>query len=126
MKVKMKLGDVLNLHHAIKQIIDDSETKIEPLFKFRLLGIMKSISPHIENFQIVRNEKIREYGKENEDGNIFIPSDDTEAITKFSDDLKSTINSDVFVNITKLKANDVFDKGVKADYLLGLYPIIEK
>lgn len=126
MELKMKLNDVLNLYYTIKQIIDNSETKINPLFKFKLLGIMKSISPHIENYEIIRNEKIREYGKENKDGNISIPSDDTESITKFSDELKSLINSDVYINITKLKVSDVFDKGVKADYLLGLYPIIEE
>ena len=30
------------------------------------------------------------------------------------------------INIQKLKPSDVFDKGLPAEYLVGLYPIIEE
>ena len=45
---------------------------------------------------------------------------------KFTNDMNEVINSDVEVNIQKSKATDVFDKGLPADYLVGLYPIIEE
>ena len=45
---------------------------------------------------------------------------------KFTNDLNEVINSDVEVNIQKLKPTDVFDKGLPAEYLVGLYSIIEE
>ncbi len=126
MEIEMKLSDVLNLNQTLKTIIDDTNTKADALLKFKLLGIMKALENHVTNFDIIRNEKIREYGKENEDGNISISSDDKEAIKNLNNDLSSIINSDVSLNITKLKSGDVFNKGIKADYLMNLYPIIEE
>lgn len=126
MEIKLTLGELLNLNHVLKSIIDDSETKIDSLFKFKLLGVMKSIETHVANFETIRNEKINEYGKQTENGSVSIPPEDKEAIRKFNDDLIKLINSEVTVNIAKLKASDVFDKGVNAEYLIGLYPIIEE
>ena len=124
--MKIKLGTVLDLNAMLKAIIDNTELKIDSLLKFKLLGILKNIEIPVNNFEAVRNEKIREYGKENDEGNIGISADDTESMEKFTNDMNEVINSDVEVNIQKLKATDVFDKGLPADYLVGLYPIIEE
>ena len=124
--MKIKLGIVLELNNMLKTIIDNTELKIDSLLKFKLLGILKNIEIPVNNFEAVRNEKIREYGKENDEGNIGISADDTESMEKFTKDMNEVINSDVEVNIQKLKAIDVFDKGLPADYLVGLYPIIEE
>ena len=124
--MKIKLGIVLDLNAMLKAIIDNTELKIDSLLKFKLLGILKNIEIPVNNFETVRNEKIREYGKENDEGNIGISADDTESMEKFTNDLNEVINSEIEVNIQKLKAVDVFDKGLPADYLVGLYPIIEE
>lgn len=124
--MKIKLGTVLELNNVLKNIIDNSSLKIDALFKFKLLGIMKNIEVPVTNFETIRNEKIREYGKENEDGNIAISNDDKDAIAKFTKDLNKIIESDIEVNVQKLKATDIFDKGLPADYLVRLYPIIEE
>ena len=124
--MKIKLGIILDSNNMLKAIIDNTELKIDSLFKFKLLGILKNIEIPVNNFEAVRNEKIREYGKENDEGNIGISADDTESMEKFTNDLNEVINSDVEVNIQKLKAVDVFDKGLPAEYLVGLYPIIEE
>ena len=128
--MKIKLGNVLEINNVLKQIIDNSELKIDALFKFRLLGIMKNLEVPIANFNVIRDEKIKEYGKELEDENgnksIGIDANDKDAIAKFSEDINKVIDSEVDINIEKLKAIDVFDKGLPADYLVGLYPIIEE
>ena len=124
--MKIKLGIVLELNNMLKAIIDNTELKIDSLLKFKLLGILKNIEIPVNNFEAIRNEKIREYGKENDEGNIGISADDTESMEKFTKDMNEVINSDVEVNIQKLKVNDVFDKGLPAEYLVGLYSIIEE
>ena len=122
----MKLSEVLNINNLLKSIIDNNKVKIDPLFKFKLLGIMKSIESDINNFEIIRNEKIREYGKADEEGNIRILTEDEESMKKFTDDMDIVVNSDVDVNFSKLKPSDVFDKGLPAEHLVGLYSIIEE
>ena len=128
--MKIKLGNVLEINNVLKQIIDNSELKIDALFKFRLLGIMKNLEVPIANFNVIRDEKIKEYGKELEDENgnksIGIDANDKDAIAKFSKDINKVIDSEVDVNIEKLKAIDVFDKGLPTEYLVKLYPIIEE
>ena len=128
--MKIKLGNVLEINNVLKQIIDNTELKIDALFKFRLLGIMKNLEVPIANFNVIRDEKIKEYGKELEDENgnksIGIDANDKDAIAKFSKDINKVIDSEVEVNIEKLKAIDVFDKGLPTEYLVKLYPIIEE
>ena len=127
--MKIKLGNILEINNVLKSIIDNTELKIDALFKFKLLGIMKSFEIPIANFEVIRNDKIKEYGKELEDENgntsIGIDANDKDAITKFSKDINKVIDSEVEVNIEKLKAIDVFDKGLPTEYLVKLYPIIE-
>ena len=128
--MKIKLGNVLEINNVLKQIIDNSELKIDALFKFRLLGIMKNLEVPIANFNVIRDEKIKEYGKELEDENgnksIGIDANDKDAIAKFSKDINKVIDLEVEVNIEKLKAIDIFDKGLPTEYLVKLYPIIEE
>ena len=128
--MKIKLGNVLEINNVLKQIIDNSELKIDALFKFRLLGIMKNLEVPIANFNVIRDEKIKEYGKELEDENgnksIGIDTNDKDAMAKFSKDINKVIDSEVEANIEKLKAIDVFDKGLPTEYLVKLYPIIEE
>ena len=124
--MKIKLSNVLELNNMLKAIIDNTELKIDSLLKFKLLGILKNIEIPVNSFDAVRNEKIREYGKENDEGNISISVDDTKSMEKFTNDLNEVINSEVEVNIQKLKPIDIFDKGLPAEYLVGLYSIIEE
>ena len=128
--MKIKLGNVLEINNVLKSIIDNTELKIDALFKFKLLGIMKNLEVPIANFNVIRDEKIKEYGKELEDENgnksIGIDANDKDAIAKFSKDINKVIDSEVEVNIEKLKAIDVFDKGLPTEYLVKLYPIIEE
>ena len=128
--MKIKLGNILEINNVLKSIIDNTELKIDALFKFKLLGIMKSFEIPVTNFEVIRNDKIREYGKELEDENgnksIGIDANDKDAIAKFSEDINKVIESEVDVNIEKLKAIDVFDKGLSTEYLVKLYPIIEE
>ena len=128
--MKIKLGNIWEINNVLKSIIDNSELKIDALFKFRLLGIMKNLEVPIANFNVIRDEKIKEYGKELEDENgnksIGIDANDKDAIAKFSEDINKVIDSEIDVNIEKLKAIDVFDKGLPTEYLVKLYPIIEE
>lgn len=130
--MKITLNDALTLNDIVKNIIDNKDLKISAVFKFRLLGIAKNLELHVSNYNIVRENKIIEYGTEVEDsegnklGNYEIKADDVEAMEKFRKDLDELLQKEVEVNIQKLKVQEVFDAGVPADYLVYLYNIIEE
>lgn len=124
--MKMKLKELMILNQILKNMIDqDTDRKIQTLFKFKILGILKNMENPIANFEIIRNEKIKEYGTEGENGTISIPEDNEEIMKQFTEDLNILMESEVEVPIEKLKVDEVFNAGVPADYLLGLYGIIE-
>ena len=122
----MKLINILNLHSNVKIIIDDTTTKIDALLKFKLLGILKSLEVHNQNFETVRNEKILEYGEENENGGFSVPLDNPEKLDGFNTDIQKLLDSEIEIDIKKIKAVDIIDKGLSADYLMALYDIIEE
>lgn len=121
-----KLIEFIRLNQTIKTIIDDKSLSLEPLFQFRLLGILKKLEPHITNFEIIRNEKIREYGTASEDGALSIPASDTEAMEKFNAAISQVLDGEITVDIEPFAATDVFEQGINAECLLGLYEIMEQ
>lgn len=124
MEIKLKVNEVLGLNHVLKTIIDNDKVKINVLLKFRLLGIMHSIESHIANFEIVKNEKIIEYGEADENGIYQISTDKPDAMENFKKDIRQILDSEVTININMLKPDEVFDQGLTSEYLMGLYPII--
>lgn len=124
MEIKLKVNEVLGLNHVLKTIIDNDKVKINVLLKFRLLGIMHSIESHIANFEIVKNEKIIEFGEADENGNYQISTDKPDAMENFKKDIRQVLDSEVTININMLKPDEVFDQGLTSEYLMGLYPII--
>lgn len=120
----MTLLDVLNIHGTIRDIID-KETKTDYRVKFRLLGILHELDGPVKDFERIRNEKIREYGKEDEEGNIAIDTKDTDTLKKFNQDIQELLLEEINVTITRLRAGDIFDSGLDAKYLVELYPVIE-
>lgn len=121
----LKLAEIIDLNGILKRIIDTKEFDLSPLFKFKLLGIMKLLEIHVINFEMIKNDKIREYGKEKDDNTISIDIDDTESVEKYKRDIDPLLNSKIKVDIQKLKAVDVFNENLSSDYLVALYPIIE-
>lgn len=126
MDLTLKLYEVLGLSQSLKAIIDDTESDVDSVLKLKLLGIAKTIETHTVNFETIRNKKIVEYGKQLDDGTFTISAEDTKSLEKFNKDLLEILSDDVVISIDKLKSIDVFDKGVKAEFLINLYPIIEE
>lgn len=126
----MKLNEVLQLDAVIKSIIDSKELAVSAVFKFRLLGILKSIETHVNNYEIIRIEKVKQYGKQtlDENGNMIDckvePNTENEKLFRL--DIEEILNTDVVVDIQKLKLKETFDSGLPTNYLLHLYPIMEQ
>lgn len=124
--MKMKVRELIVLNQFIKNLIDcDTEQKIQTVFKFKLLGILKNMEIPIANFEIIRNEKIKEYGIEDENGMISIPEENESLMKQFTEDLNELLESEVSFPVEKLNIDEVFLAGVSAEDLVGLYGIME-
>lgn len=124
MKKKIRLAEILSINAAIKAIIDNESLEVSPLLKFKLLGIMKCLEPFIMNYETVKNEAVRKYGKTDENGNIEVSPKDSESWKAFMEELNPVINSEADVELTPLKPEEIFNSGVTSDYLMKLYSII--
>lgn len=124
--MKMKVRELIVLNQFIKNLIDrDAEQNIQTVFKFKLLGILKNMEIPITNFEMIRNEKIKEYGTEDENGMVSIPEENESLMKQFTEDLNELLESEVHIPIEKLNIDEVFQAGILADDLVGLYGIIE-
>lgn len=138
----MKVVDILNYNRAIKMIIDNADN-VNSLVKFKLLGMLKQFEPVVQNFEIIREEKIKEYGTVDDQGRtgIFEPKEEDfetvtdfeeahkkfeEVLTNFNKDLDSVLNSESEIEITKFKYTDIMDAGLSSDYLMVIYDLIEE
>lgn len=138
----MTVNEVLNYNQIIKVIIDNA-TDVNALIKFKLLGMCKQFEPIVDNFERVRQDKIREFGTKSDDGNIGIipPEKDSfesdedfdkaqeefnNAVAKFNKAIEEVANSEVKIEIEKFKSSDIMDAGLPADYLLAIYDLIEE
>lgn len=125
--MEIKLNDALNIFSVIKDIIDNKKYDLSTTCQFRLLGIMKALEPNVVNFETIRNQKIQEYGKSDDEGNISIAKDDIDAINNFSKDISNLLNESVIVNTDKkIKADEIIEKEIDTTTLMLLYPFIEE
>ena len=123
--MQIKLHKVMKLNDVLKNIINNKDYKLDVVTKFQMLGILKEFEAPLMNIETIRNEKIIEYGKTNEEGNVFIDQTDTENMGKFIADMNALMNSDVELDINPLDAKTVSDIGLSADELMTLYDIME-
>lgn len=127
MEIKLKLRDLLKANYALENILDNHENeKIDALFKFKILGILKEFEKYVSNYNQIRNEKIQLYGKQDKNGDTIIPLEDTEAIQKFGNELNPILDSEVQINLQSLEPEDIFARNLHAKILIALYPIIKE
>lgn len=125
--MEIKLNDALNTFSVIKDIIDNKKYDLSTTCQFRLLGIMKALEPNVVNFEIIRNQKIQEYGKSDGKGNISILEEDENAIERFKKDITNLLNESVIINTDiKIKADEIIEKEIDTTILMLLYPFIEE
>ena len=138
----LTVGKVMNYNKIIKAIVDNA-TDVNALVKFRLLGMCKQFELIVANFEIVRDEKIKQYGTVKDNGNIGIITpvrtdfeNDEEfneamenfknTVDKFNKEIAEVLESDSKLKLTKFKYTDIMDAGLPSDYLLAIYDLIEE
>lgn len=138
----MTINDVLNYNKAIMTIIDNINN-MPALVKFKMLGMCKQFEPIVSNFDSIRQDKIRQYSNNKEEGSsgIIMPNKDDfenddeytkavaeyeDCIKKFTDDIKELLNSEADITVKKFKVDEIMNVGIPSEYLISIYDLMEE
>jgi hypothetical protein len=131
MKKIMKLYEATNIYEITKGIIENNDSNITSLSKFKLLGIIRSFSGIYTDYDQTRQDLVKKYGEPvlddegNETGNIEIKKD-SENIDKFVEEMNILRNQNIDVEFTSMTVDELFSLGLSAESYTIFMPIVEE
>ena len=131
MKKTMKLYEATNIYEITKGIIENKDSDITSLSKFKLLGIIRSFSGIYTDYEQTRQDLVKKYGepvlddKGNETGNIEIKKD-SENMDKFIEEMNVLRNQNIDMEFTSMTVDELFSLGLSAELYTIFMPIVEE
>lgn len=131
MKKTMKLYEATNIYEITKGIIEDNDSNITSLSKFKLLGIIRSFSGIYTDYDQTRQDLVKKYGEPvlddegNKTGNIEIKKD-SENMDKFVEEMNILRNQNIDVEFTSMTVDELFSLGLSAELYTIFMPIVEE
>lgn len=131
MKKILKLYEATNIYEITKGIIENNDSNITSLSKFKLLGIIRSFSGIYTDYDQTRQDLIRKYGEPvlddegNKTGNIEIKKD-SENMDKFVEEMNILRNQNIDVEFTSMTVDELFSLGLSAELYTIFIPIVEE
>lgn len=131
MKKTMKLYEATNIYEITKGIIENNDSNITSLSKFKLLGIIRNFSGIYTDYDQTRQDLVKKYGEPvlddegNETGNIEIKKD-SENMDKFVEEMNVLRNQNIDVEFTSMTVDELFSLGLSAELYTIFVPIVEE
>ena len=131
MKKTMKLYEATNIYEITKGIIENKDSNITSLSKFKLLGIIRSFSGIYTDYEQTRQDLVKKYGEPvldkegNKTGNIEIKKD-SENMDKFVEEMNVLRNQNIDVEFTSMTVDELFNLGLSAELYTIFVPIVEE
>nr|DAG69174.1 MAG TPA: Protein of unknown function (DUF1617) [Caudoviricetes sp.] len=131
MKKTMKLYEATNIYEITKGIIENKDSDITSLSKFKLLGIIRSFSGIYTDYEQTRQDLVKKYGEPvldkegNKTGNIEIKKD-SENMDKFVEEMNVLRNQNIDVEFTSMTVDELFSLGLSAELYTIFVPIVEE
>ena len=131
MKKTMKLYEATNIYEITKAIIDNNDSNITSLSKFKLLGIIRSFSGIYTDYDQTRQDLVKKYGEPvlddegNKTGNIEIKKD-SENMDKFVEEMNVLRNQNIDVEFTSMTVDELFSLGLSAELYTIFVPMVEE
>lgn len=131
MKKTMKLYEATNIYEITKGIIENKDSDITSISKFRLLGIIRSFSGIYTDYEQTRQDLVKKYGEPvldkegNKTGNIEIKKD-SENMDKFVEEMNVLRNQNIDVEFTSMTVDELFSLGLSAELYTIFVPVVEE
>ena len=131
MKKTMKLYEATNIYEITKGIIENNDSNITSLSKFKLLGIIRNFSGIYADYDQTRQDLVKKYGEPvldeegNKTGNIEIKKD-SENMDKFVEEMNVLRSQNIDVEFTSMTVDELFSLGLSAELYTIFVPIVEE
>jgi hypothetical protein len=112
--MKIKLLDIVNNVSNLKEL---QEIKLPVKAGYRLMRLVNRLDPILKSYDEKRNELVKEYGDQQEDGNIAVK--DPEKTKLFMDKLKDLLSIEEEVEFTPFNIDDLGDVKVETKLLIN-------
>lgn len=99
--MKLTNGAIYDIREAVQKFSDAKGRTAFVLFR-----ALRKLQEEIQDCENQKNELIKKYGKENEDGSISISQDDKEASQKFFSEFGPILNFEIDVELPLMSEAD--------------------
>ena len=99
--MKLTNGAIYDIREAVQKFSDAKGRTAFVLFR-----ALRKLQEEIQDCENQKNELIKKYGKENEDGSISISQDDKEASQKFFSEFGPILNFEIDVELPLMSETD--------------------
>lgn len=99
--MKLTNGAIYDIREAVQKFSDAKGRTAFVLFR-----ALRKLQEEIQDCENQKNELIKKYGKENEDGSISISQDDKEASQKFFAEFGPILNFEIDVELPLMSEDD--------------------
>lgn len=100
----LKNSQILASESALSKLLN---TPLPAKQAYNIKKTMKSIQEKLKDVLETRNEIIKKYGIEKEDGSVEIPAEDVEAKKKFIEEYQQIINLEEDVDVRQLSIDEL-------------------
>lgn len=118
--MNLQCKDIFVLYETLMKIKD---SKVPVTTGFAIVRNIKALAPEYESIMEMRNSIIRSYGEDLGNGQISVPDDKLAAANA---ELNKVLDTEVEVNLTKLKLSQLENLELSIEDIEKLYPIIEE
>ena len=129
MKKTMKLYELTNIYEVAKNIIENKNSTITSLSKFKLLGVIRSFSGIYNDYEQTRQDLVKKYGEPvldgegKETGNIEVKRD-SENMNKFVEEMNILRNQNIDVEFNAITVEELFKMELSAEICAVFMPIV--
>lgn len=118
----LKAKDVIKKFDTISKLIDNKSITNVSL-KYKLLTLLHNLEPHKDNISKLRDELVKKYGNEQEDGSYVLKESD-ENFKNYLEETANLLNTEIEIfDYPKITFSEIVNKIPNED-LLSLYEFI--
>jgi hypothetical protein len=150
LKIKLKLGEILQLESEINGLVNQESGKIiyegflkqnlSIILKYGLNELSELLKTERKKVEVLRDELIKKYGEENNEGSIFVKMYDeiedeegnvigkkfNEKYLKFEEEYSVFLNVEKEIEYPEITKEDLKDSGKSNDDYRILFKLIRK
>ena len=125
--IKVKIADIINGTEVLRKL---AQADFKAKTAWQIARLLKSTEAEIQGFQEARNTLVNKYGEKNENGDLVVDESNNykfapENLEAFVNEFNDLVESEVEINATKLKIEQLESADFTPSEMVLLEPFVE-